>query len=208
MATPTPDAAGMAPAHTRHCDSWAALAAAWGDPLDSCLHKMLGNVGELAGIWHSQKFKKFTKRAGLRHHIYPNGWSYSGRLGFSKPSLPRCASILPQPLQSTSRIRPGFEYFAFVVQTVFPKWRHSRIIVLSITLVKESATWAPDGTHLIWIPFCRCSFINFAWRSVLNSWQLGGAVLPIKSYSDLPSGRQWWLCRYLIWVIDWGVSGH
>ena len=69
----------------------------------------------------------------------------------------------------------------------FPKWRHSRNIVLSMTFVSESATWAAEGTQRIWIPLFRCSFISLAWSKVRNSPQLGGAVRLIKSYKDLQS---------------------
>ena len=60
-------------------------------------------------------------------------------------------------------------------------------MVLSITFVRESAIWAPDGTHRILIPFWRCSLMSFACSIVLNSVHAGGAVRLIRSYNDLQS---------------------
>lgn len=64
---------------------------------------------------------------------------------------------------------------------------HSLNTWLSILLVSASAIWACDGTQRTWIPFCKCSLINLACRWVLNSWHDGGAVLLMRSYSDLQS---------------------
>ena len=69
----------------------------------------------------------------------------------------------------------------------FPSDKHSRNIAFSMIFVRESAICACDGTQRICTPDFKCSLINFACNCVLNSWQLGGAVLLIRSYSDLQS---------------------
>ena len=56
-----------------------------------------------------------------------------------------------------------------------------------MTLVRESATCAPEGTHLICLPLLKCSLMSFACNIVPNSEQEGGAVLLIRSYKDLQS---------------------
>ena len=90
-----------------------------------------------------------------------------------------------------------------------PFCKHVRSTVLSMTLVRASAIWAPDGTHLIWIPFCKCSLINFACNNVRNSVQDGGAFLLIRSNKDLQSGSQLRISRvelfFLTWFTAWGM---
>ena len=68
--------------------------------------------------------------------------------------------------------------------------------------VSASASCAWLGTHLIIMPLLRCSLISFACNCVRNSWQLGGACLLMRSYSDLQSVVMisWWL-----WFLTEGI---
>ena len=56
-----------------------------------------------------------------------------------------------------------------------------------MAFVKLSASWAPLGTHLNFVPSRKASLIDRAISWTLNSEQLGGAVLVIRSYKLLQS---------------------
>ena len=79
-----------------------------------------------------------------------------------------------------------------------PRARHSRRMLASMILVNASANCACDGTHLICIPFLKCSLMSLACNWVLNSWQLGGACLLMRSKSDLQS----------VVIMAWVFSGN
>ena len=71
---------------------------------------------ESAEILHSLYNKRFTmfRKIDGTSHISQNGWQEDG-LAFPISSLPICVGALPQPLQSASRVWPGFEDFAFIM---------------------------------------------------------------------------------------------
>ena len=76
-------------------------------------------------------------------------------------------------------------------------------------LVRVSAICAPEGTHLICMPFWMCSLISFAWSWVRNSWQAGGAVLLINTYKLLQSVVRipfTSVCSRMAWQLDGKVS--
>ena len=166
---------------------------------------------ESAEILHSLYNKRFTmfRKVGGTSHISHmddkrTAWLFQYHHSLYVFALCRnhCSLLLESDLALRISLSSCKQYF--------PSWRHSRSMALSITLVNESATWAPDGTHRIWMPFWRCSLISLAWSNVRNSWQLGGAVRLMRSYSDLQSVviiplldfGNW--CKSC-WTLSWGV---
>ena len=69
----------------------------------------------------------------------------------------------------------------------FPNWSTVLRNLLSMTLVRQSASIMAVDTQRHWVCSLDCSFSNMTSMVVLHSWQFGTAVLVIKSYSDLQS---------------------
>ena len=97
----------------------------------------------------------------------------SGRLGFSRFCLSHCILVLVLAL--LRRISPSSN------NLYTPYLSTARMTELSIILVRQSASWAPVGTHLRWIPVLSCSLISFAWSKVLYSEHEGVAFLFTRS---------------------------